>query len=144
MRHDTRSARCRRTAFDELECVIPFHAGLIAAWKEAIPFRLRSYDPQSKAWRFWGGFDEVAVALLLQYFPAADVPRRPRPSADPARSLLADQFRVLHLRETAPLELIEASYRVMARLNHPDRGGSTEAMQAINGAYMALKARVSA
>ena len=55
-----------------------------------------------------------------------------------------DHFRVLHLRETAPVELIEASYRVLARLHHPDRGGSTEAMQAINGAYTALRERVSA
>jgi curved DNA-binding protein CbpA len=33
---------------------------------------------------------------------------------------------------------------VMARLCHPDRGGSTEAMQQINGAYAALRERVSA
>ena len=58
-------ARCIRTPFDEVECTIPFHAELIAMWKEAIPYSRRSYDPGSKAWRFWGGYQELALTLLL-------------------------------------------------------------------------------
>ena len=48
----------------------------------------------------------------------------------------------LHL-PTAPPELVEGAYRILARLHHPDAGGSREAMQAINGADAALRERVA-
>jgi hypothetical protein len=139
------TARCRRTAFDELECTISFDAALIAAWKREVPYSRRSYDPDTKAWRFWGGYEDVAATLLLKHFPSADVPHRPRSQAS-ARSQPtgSDHFRVLHLRESAPVELIEGAYRILARLHHPDAGGSHDAMQAINGAYAALRERVGA
>jgi hypothetical protein len=138
-------ARCIRTPFDEIECTIPFHPELIATWKRDIPYRRRRYDPATKAWTFWGGFEELALVLLLECFPDAELPRGTRTRAEaPTRPAGSDHFRVLHLRETAPVELIEASYRILARLNHPDRGGTHEAMQAINGAYEALRERVSA
>jgi hypothetical protein len=138
-------ARCIRTPFDELECTLPFHAELIAAWKREIPCGRRSYDPDTKAWRFWGGYEDLVLALLLARFPGADIPHTRRTRGEsPTRTAGSNHFRVLHLRETAPVELIEASYRVLARLNHPDAGGSHEAMQAINGAYAALRERVLA
>jgi hypothetical protein len=139
MAQHTAPARCTRTAFDELECAIPFAAhpdaarALIDAWKAQVPYSRRSYDSDRKRWRFWGGYQDLAATLLLERFPDAEIPRTHHAPFDaPARSG-ADHFRVLHLRETAPVELIEASYRVLARLNHPDRGGTTEAMQQING-----------
>jgi hypothetical protein len=145
MAQHTLRATCRRTAFDEIECTIPYHAELIAAWKDAVPSRNRNYDPDTKAWRFLGDYRDLAIGLVVQYFPAAEVPNRSRSQAHgqshPAGS---DHFRILHLRETAPVELIEASYRVLARLYHPDRGGTHEAMQELNGAYAALRERVSA
>jgi hypothetical protein len=135
---------CRETPFDELECS-GWHPELIPRWKDAVPARYRSYDPSAKVWRFVGQYRALAAALLLIYFPGADVPVRFRtPSHPQARAAGSDHIRVLHLCETASVELIEASYRVLARLNHPDAGGSTEAMQAINGAYAALRERVSA
>ena len=51
---------------------------------------------------------------------------------------------MLHLRETAPVEQIEVSYRVLARMHHPDRGGTDEAMRAPNEPHDALKERVLA
>ncbi len=36
--------------------------------------------------------------------------------------------------------LIEAGYRALARKNHPDRGGSTDAMQALNAVVAKLRA----
>jgi DnaJ-class molecular chaperone len=87
---------------------------------------------------------DVAITLLLRNFPDADVPFRSRAQAAPAPSRNDEPFAVLHLRETAPVELIEASYRTLARLYHPDTGGDLLTMQRINGAYAALKARVPA
>jgi hypothetical protein len=144
MANTTAPARCRRTAFDELECTIPFNRELIDRWKSAVPYARRSYDPASKAWRFWGGYEAEAIEQLLAYFPDAEIPTRRRSGSGPKADRCTDHFRVLHLRETAPVELIEASYRVLARLHHPDHGGATETMQQINGAYAALRERVSA
>jgi hypothetical protein len=146
MTKHNRRARCHITAFDELECAIPFHRRLVEEWKDAIPFSRRSYDPQTKAWRFWGGYQDLASSALLEHFPDAEVPRRGRKTHSTAdsRAVGSNHFRVLHLRETAPVELIESAYQVLALLCHPDVGGSHEAMQAINGAYAALRERVRA
>jgi hypothetical protein len=94
--------RCHRTAFDELECTIPFDGRLISKWKDSIPARNRSYDADSKAWRFWGGFAGVAVALLLEHIPNADVPGHPRAGATTEiRSPDNEHFRALHLLPSA-------------------------------------------
>ena len=37
-------------------------------------------------------------------------------------------------------QLIEAGYRALARKNHPDRGGSTDKMQALNAVVTKLRA----
>jgi hypothetical protein len=55
-----------------------------------------------------------AVGLVLERFPGAKVPPRARTRTEanprPARS---DHFRVLHLRESAPIELIEGAYAAL-------------------------------
>lgn len=52
---------------------------------------------------------------------------------------LADAYARLHLRETAPPELVDAAYRTLARLHHPDHGGDTATMTAINQAVALLR-----
>jgi hypothetical protein len=113
--------------------------------KATIPYRFRDWDPARKVWTIEPAYADLAIEILLHHFPAAETPRRSRSQAhDQIRPAGSDHFRVLHLRETAPVELIEGAYRVLARLSHPDAGGSTEAMQELNGAYAALRERVRA
>jgi hypothetical protein len=139
-KHSTRRAQCRLTAFDELECLIPYHPALIADWKAAIPFRWRSFDPDSKAWRFWGGYQHLAIALLLQCFPEAEVPRGSRTRITVVTEPTGDgHFASLHLLPSAPRALIDAAYRTLARLHHPDVGDDPKAMRALNEAHNALK-----
>ena len=45
-----------------------------------------------------------------------------------------DPFEVLGLRPDAPADLIEAAYKTLAKVRHPDAGGSDEAMQELNEA----------
>ena len=139
-----RRAQCRLTAFGEGRFAFPFHRELIEALKESVPFRYRTYDPTKKEWLVESEYLDLAIDLLLEFFPDADIPRRPRPKTH-GHEASADEaaFRALHLLPTAPAPLIEASYRVMARLNHPDVGGDAETMKRVNGAYAALKERVS-
>jgi hypothetical protein len=48
---------------------------------------------------------------------------------------LESAYGVLYLAPGAPLEVIQAVYRTLAKLHHPDIGGSTETMAEINEAY---------
>lgn len=138
MAKNTTSARCHITAFDELECTIPFHRGLVEAWKEAIPWRSRGYDPDTRAWRFLPGFQEIAIRLLLQHFPDAELPSsryQRTPHATPAGT---DHFAVLHLLPSAPAQLVDAAYRTLAKLCHPDVGGSDATMRRLTEAHQTL------
>lgn len=47
---------------------------------------------------------------------------------------VAAAFAALHLTPSAPVELVAAARRVLARRNHPDAGGSHAAMVAVNNA----------
>jgi hypothetical protein len=140
-----RTARCTVTAFDELECVIPYDPGLIEAWKDAIPFRHRSYEPTSKAWRFLSEYRDVAAALLLERFPDADIPGRTRSRVGAApRPTGSDHYATLHLLPTAPRAVIDAAFRALSKACHPDRGGSDAAMRRLIEAHDALNRRLSA
>src|SRR5579871_3798408 len=48
-------------------------------------------------------------------------------------------YRVLHLLPSAPPSLVSAAYRVLAQEQHPDHGGSNEAMAAINEAVKVVR-----
>jgi curved DNA-binding protein CbpA len=43
------------------------------------------------------------------------------------------------LLPSAPPEVVRAAYKALAMKHHPDKGGSTELMQAINQAYERLR-----
>ena len=53
-----------------------------------------------------------------------------------------DPYDVLGVRPGAPREVIDASYRALAKSRHPDTGGTVEAMNELNAAYEALKNRL--
>jgi hypothetical protein len=146
MAHRTsQRARCIRTPFNEVECTIPFHAELIATWKHDIPFNRRSYDPDTKAWRFWGGYEDLAIALLLECFPDANIPRGTRTGgAAPTRTAGNDHFATLHLLPSAPIQVVKAAYRALAKLHHPDVNGDTATMRRLTEAHDTLSRRLSA
>ena len=58
----------------------------------------------------------------------------------PAPSKGRDPYEVLGIRSDAPLEVIEASWRALAKRAHPDAGGSDAAMKEINAAWEKIKA----
>jgi hypothetical protein len=111
----------------------PYERSLIEGIKRFIPAAYRSYDPDDHAWTVAAPYATVAVRLLRGVFPDAEViDTSPGPGPD-------DAWEILHLRPTAPPELIEVAYRCLARLHHPDRGGDHEGMLGLNAAYASLR-----
>jgi hypothetical protein len=113
----------------------PFDAWLVDALKAEIPGHARTYDPVAKSWTVAPAYAGIAIRLMYQAFTdveiidAATGPTFDR-GGDPREAALV----VLHLRPTAPPELVDAAYKCLARLHHPDRGGDHDAMLAINAA----------
>lgn len=50
-----------------------------------------------------------------------------------------DPYAVLHLLPTAPFEVVEASFRQLSKIYHPDAGGNEQLMQRITWAYQTIK-----
>lgn len=74
-------------------------------------------------------------------------PPPPPPRDDPPRWRFSGQDRhyaTLHLLPSAPRQVVEAAYRALAKLHHPDlapverKEAATTTMQAVNEAYRAL------
>ena len=118
----------------------PFDAWLVDALKAEIPGHARTYDPVAKSWTVAPAYAGVAIRLMYQAFTDVEIidaaagPTFDR-GGDPREAALV----VLHLRPTAPPELVDAVYKCLARLHHPDRGGDHDAMQMINHAVEQIR-----
>jgi hypothetical protein len=122
--------------WDSSACLeFPYDAALIDALKAGIPVHARTYDPVAKAWMVTGRYVSVATRLMYEVFGHVDVVEQTSAgSADRDRHAGEDPWVILHLRPTAPPELVSAAHRCLAKLNHPDTGGNCITMQSINAA----------
>ncbi len=116
------------------DVTFPFDAYVVAELKRAVPAPLRTYDPDSKTWTVAGRYVSAVYHVLAQVFGEVDVEGARSGAVDRGRPSSDDPWVILHLRPTAPPELVTAAHKCLAKLNHPDRGGSTVTMQAINAA----------
>jgi len=123
---------------------------LIEALKTSIPHRWRDYDPDDKCWRIVSrGHLDIWLDCVSDYagiqviWDNDETHRRARqdlpPPRRPGRMVPADAFTALYLLPTAPPEVIKASYKALALIHHPDRGGDLEQMKTINQAYDLLE-----
>jgi len=112
----------------------PFDAYVVDELKRVVPAWLRTYDPDSRTWTVDGRYVHLAYHVLAQVFGDVDVEGSRTGPADRGGDPREAALVVLHLRPTAPPELVDAAYKCLARLHHPDAGGSTVAMQVINAA----------
>ncbi len=121
------------------DITFPFSAFVVAEIKRAVPAPLRTYDPDSKTWTVAGRYVHAVYHVLARAFGEVDVEGARSGAADHGRQSRDDPWVILHLRPTAPPELVSAAHKVLARLHHPDAGGSTALMQRINGAVEQIR-----
>jgi hypothetical protein len=126
-------------------CTFPYSAGLVSAIKNIVPAGYRRYDPDDHSWTVEPPYGPRVSLLIMEVYPDAEVEHRTtwRPS-EPSVPAIDPDYRTLHLLPSAPPPLVEAAYKCLARLSHPDAGGSTEDMQQLNAARDAIRSRVGA
>jgi len=110
----------------------PFNKPFQDEMKKSIPSKKRTWDNNDSAWYIVRDqFDKLSHLLdkhfdetILLDFPAVEV--------------ASDTAAKLFLLEGAPIELVQAAYRIMAKKHHPDIGGDPLKMAEINTAYKEL------
>ena len=153
---------------DRIRVVTPYLAEFVADLKADVPYYAKDFDRESKHWLVDGEYEEMVREIADRYFETtvvvseAEALRRERaarasaaPPPPPQQSLhdtneCARRVRVMWREEAelfllpgAPFEVIQAAYRAVAKLFHPDLVGSGghERMVAINKAYSVLERR---
>lgn len=136
------SASIRRAIDGTYRVTFPYDPDVVAGIKELVPPHSRTYDPVGKSWFVASAYRDIVHELLEAVFIEVETDPE-RTFTPPTRTTPRTEFHVLHLQPTAPLELVEAAYRCLSRLHHPDRGGSVEIMQQINAAVSIIRSKVS-
>jgi hypothetical protein len=111
----------------------------ISELKGIVPVAFRNYDPTKKTWIItdWGCLDEWLDELRSVYEIETEY-HDEQPSRPPPPQSIASPFQTLYLLPNAPLEVVKASYKALAKIHHPDARGSSEKMIEINRAYETL------
>jgi hypothetical protein len=110
-----------------------YNAEMVEGIKQRIPSRARSWKPELKKWYFKADVIDT-VCLLATVYCGRYVHVDPIEEDAPVEA-----YATLHLLPTAPPELVKVAYKTLAKMIHPDTGGSTAKMQKINSAYAAIK-----
>lgn len=107
----------------------PYLQDFVDELKETVPAAYRHWDRENKQWYIEPSYANEAAELFFSYFPDGD-------SFELARTYrkAPTWAKTLFVQEDAPLEVIEAAYRTLAKTYHPDRGGSEAKMKTINEA----------
>jgi hypothetical protein len=108
---------------------------MVAAIKTHIPSRQCTWKGDIKQWWFK---PEAQLTMLKLAERHCGSVQHVKENGDLAPALPAETvaaYRTLHLQPTAPDELIKYAYRVMCKIHHPDKGGTTREMQRVNEAY---------
>jgi hypothetical protein len=132
----------RYTTNGDLQIRTPYLAAFVDALKSSIPWDEREWDSATKIWTVGAQFAAQAIAIVRRFYDDVEISRPTDGRSSSSSSTNAgDWYRALHLLPTAPPPVIDAAYKALARLHHPDLGGDTTAMQRINAAYDRLKER---
>jgi hypothetical protein len=119
----------------------------IDALKNRIPPHDRKFDSDSRQWLINGTASRCLhgwlEAMEDEYDAEAvwDGEKREHANAPKSEPLkMIDAYKTLCVVPGCPPALVKAAYRCLAQIHHPDKGGSSEAMQKINEAYRRLAA----
>lgn len=152
---------------DRIRAFAPYCPDFIADLKSEIPYHAKHWDGDARNWVVDGDYEEPLIEISERHFDvliavseldsvrrerAARASAAPPPQAQPPHDTNECARRVrgiwreeaeLYLLPGAPFSVIQAAYRAVAKLFHPDVAGSDghARMVAVNRAYDTLERR---
>lgn len=115
-----------------LEVEAPYDKQLVETLTTSIPPIARIWNNVQKQWYIRKDQFDKLTHILDQYCDETLLLNFPK------QEVASDNWTRLYLLEGAPIEVIQATYRALAKKHHPDAGGDQELMKEINLAYKAL------
>lgn len=112
-----------------LQLEVPYNADFNATMKKSIPAKKRQWDNNDKCWYLAADQFDKLTHLLDTYFDETLL------LDFPAQEVATDAWAKLGLLPNAPLQLVQAAYRALSMIHHPDHGGDPAKMQEINLAH---------
>lgn len=126
------AAKISHTPVGDVILKFPYSQSFIEELKYQIPQSYRTYDADTKTWRIDRFYADEAVSLFYEYFPDAEGSYYTERPAVPA---LPEWCLTLHVLPTAPRQVVDAAYKALCKLYHPDTAsGSHEKMKQLNQA----------
>lgn len=132
------TARIEWTDARSFRVYTPYSAEFVAAFKGST--HTRRWDADERCWECRAVDYNNALRVLRRFFDRVEA--NERPASRPQRGEAMTPYAVLGVRDDAAPEVVEAAYRAMTKLHHPDTNGytSTARMAAINAAMDAIRA----
>ena len=113
----------------------------IVSLKAVIHSRQRKWDSSAKVWLFHFEAIHTLETLLEMHGISYDIDMGDTGAGNHRHEVMskAQAAAELFLTVDAPPEIVTLVYRTLAKIHHPDHGGSTEKMQRLNAALEVLK-----
>lgn len=117
--------------------------------RRLVPERRLDYDPLRNVWRITGTYwlalrralvEDLGLGPVQEYGSRAEY-EAANPDAPASSPAVHDHeaFETLFLLPGAPPSVVEAAYRALAKIHHPDCGGDARRMSVLNAAYTAIR-----
>lgn len=118
---------------DSIITTTPYSPAFVRDIKRQIPSDFREYDPSHKQWIVSVAFEDELTKLCKRHYSDVRVIKESASS-----TAIPEHYRTLYVLPDAPDEVVQAAYRALVRMHHPDVSNdpdSTATMQRINEAY---------
>lgn len=129
---------------ETLDVLFPDDPATTEAVRKAVKAKLRYRSSRAVSYRTWSldpdAFEPVVQTLKYHGFRVESYTQGTTAPKEGPKTTLSDRA-VLGVTEAAPWPVIEAAYRTLAKMFHPDVSGgpTTERMKKINLAYERLE-----
>lgn len=140
--HTWRTSECRYL-------VCPALPEVAEELRRLVPARRLDYDPLRNVWRITGTYwlalrrslvEDLGLGPVREYGSRAEYEAANPESPTSAPAVHHQEaFETLFLLPGAPASVVEAAYRALAKIHHPDRGGDPKRMSVLNAAYSAIR-----
>lgn len=137
---------------DHVKIRMPYDAAAVQYIKDTVPYEYREWDPILKLWTVDDPYAPDICEYLTHRWPGAfthDYGSKEKTAGQEQKRQTfhreaqrpISERRVLFVTDDAPDCVVDAAYKALSRLYHPDLGGDVVKMQALNAAMDRIRFR---